>query len=102
MFSVPGIPRNLPRNAPMTQAKPFVGVSLLRALNLSIQTVETAIKGTGYTKLGDRFYPSSDFFCMLAFRSCLPPSAADEASAFRCSTVSFSSFAAVPTSSLAF
>ena len=50
-----------------------------------------------------RCYPcSSDFFCTLAFRSCLTPSAADEASPFRCSTVSFSSFAAVPTSSLAF
>ena len=50
-----------------------------------------------------RCYPcSSDFFCTLAFRSCLTPSAADETSPFRCSTVSFSSFAAVPTSSLAF
>ena len=32
---------------------------------------------------------SSDLFCRLAYRSCLAPSAAVEASRFRCSKVSF-------------
>ena len=55
------------------------------------------------TKSLHGYHPcSSDFFCMLASRSCLALSAAEEASRFRCSKVRFSSFAAVPASSLAF